>query len=316
MKYNSTTLAKLLSFCPDITSAEVVSITPLKHGGNLIIARVSFGDGAALDTAALPIVHYEGKNWVYTPADWKGWLPATADELDRITWVVNDTDQEAVDYDGQPMPGPFSAEQGDHIRVLCQTRDEAYERLRDLGGDDAPANARISDRDRIEENYYKFTIEKWSSETQAVEVRYGTDTYTIGWIEDPADFTIKCCGLTEKARYREDAEAVAEMMKEAAKYANVTCAVEVTGDNGLYSEEKVKGDENKPVEDFITVYARKKIGSAVCDARRKLCRSARWLAAKAAVPRATLERIECGTENYNIDSLTRVCHALGLELLL
>lgn len=92
-------LRDLLSFQEGLTSVEVLSCTPLADDATLIIARLAFAEDDALTVS---LIHYDGEGWLFTPADWQGWQPSTAEEVGEITWRVNDTDCEGTMIDGLP----------------------------------------------------------------------------------------------------------------------------------------------------------------------------------------------------------------------
>ncbi|MDE6026669.1 MAG: helix-turn-helix domain-containing protein, partial [Muribaculaceae bacterium] len=97
-------LFDLLSFETDLESVKIVSETELGQAGSFIIAQLLYMDGEL----TVPFVHYEGKDWLFTPSDWQGKLPSDASEIDTITWRVDNTEMEGVIFEGLPMLSPWT----------------------------------------------------------------------------------------------------------------------------------------------------------------------------------------------------------------
>ncbi|MDE5807513.1 MAG: hypothetical protein K2H76_05300, partial [Muribaculaceae bacterium] len=97
-------LFDLLSFENDLESVEIVSETELGETASFILARL-FYPGEEL---TVPFIHYEGKDWIFTPSDWQGRLPTDASEIDTIEWRVDNTETEGVIFEGLPLLSPWT----------------------------------------------------------------------------------------------------------------------------------------------------------------------------------------------------------------
>lgn len=100
-------LTGLLDFEEALTTAEIVSEYECAHGAVFVVARLTYNDG---DVITVPFVHYNGAEWIFTPWDWQGVTPETPDEIDSITWRVDNTETEGVIFDGLPMLAPWVGE--------------------------------------------------------------------------------------------------------------------------------------------------------------------------------------------------------------
>ncbi len=99
-------LFDIFRFDEDVESIEITSIENIPGNGEHIIARLHYPDG----DMDLPVIHYAGKDWVFTPLDWQGWLPFKKDEISETKWRVNNTGTEAEMYNGYPVLAPWTDE--------------------------------------------------------------------------------------------------------------------------------------------------------------------------------------------------------------
>lgn len=153
-------LYDLLSFDRNLESVEIESIVEMAHDREFITAILHYPDG----DIRLALIHYKGKDWLFTPNDWQSWMPESIDEIGEIKWRVNDTTQTAVIYEGQPVLPPFAAdpevirnEARERIgRELREAREEAGLTLRQLAEKTDIAFNHIG---RIERGKYNVTID-------------------------------------------------------------------------------------------------------------------------------------------------------------
>jgi len=97
-------LYNLLSFVENLDSVEILSEIECNYNATFIVAMLTYDDNS---TMTIPFIHYEGEDWIFTPYDWQGFLPYSTDEIGQITWRVNDTEHEAIIFDGLPMLAPW-----------------------------------------------------------------------------------------------------------------------------------------------------------------------------------------------------------------
>lgn len=111
-------LLDLLSFEENLQSVTINSEKELNDNATFIVATLHFNDG--LDVAetemTVPFVHYAGQDWIFTPWDWQGWLPETPEDVDRIEWCVDDSDVQALMFNGLPMLAPWVPDPHDFNR--------------------------------------------------------------------------------------------------------------------------------------------------------------------------------------------------------
>lgn len=99
---NAKELSKMLrEFERGIESVSIVNEFELEHGATLIISEINGKFG----TMRLPIIHYEGKDWLMTPCDWQDDRLAdiTPDTIDTVDWRVDGSEIEAIIFEGLPM---------------------------------------------------------------------------------------------------------------------------------------------------------------------------------------------------------------------
>ncbi len=85
-----------------LKSAEITRQTELNDGASFTIVDLAIDDKYGERTITIPVIHYEGEDFIFTPWDWQSWWPETPDEIDQVTWRVNATGQEAVMMNGLP----------------------------------------------------------------------------------------------------------------------------------------------------------------------------------------------------------------------
>lgn len=100
-------LFSLLDFEPELEDVEILFQEPLRHNATFILARLKFPKD---DIMTVPVVHYEGCDWIFTPWDWQSILPTTPDGIDTIKWRVDNTEQEGLIFDDLPMLAPWVGE--------------------------------------------------------------------------------------------------------------------------------------------------------------------------------------------------------------
>ena len=163
-------LFELLCFEEGLESVEIVSQQRVGKdmGVNAVFVRAKliFPEGmevALSEPRIVPFVWYEGTNWIFTPWDWQGELPVTAEDIDRINWRVNDTSNEGLIFNGLPMLSPLAPEPkapvSERVSVGRQVR-EARERaglsIRELAESSGLGHGHIV---RIEAGRYNVTVD-------------------------------------------------------------------------------------------------------------------------------------------------------------
>lgn len=71
MKMNTNNILNALCDVKGLKSAEIMEETEVKDGATFAIVNLDI-DG---DTWTIPVVHYEGEDFIFTPWDWQGWMP-------------------------------------------------------------------------------------------------------------------------------------------------------------------------------------------------------------------------------------------------
>lgn len=100
-------LIELLDFVPNLKSVNINSQSQLGHDALFVVAELTCSDG----DMAVPFVYYAGQDWIFTPYDWQGWLPSTAEDIAETRWRVDDTEVMAVIYDGLPKLAPWASDE-------------------------------------------------------------------------------------------------------------------------------------------------------------------------------------------------------------
>lgn len=101
-------LRDLLDFEEPLESVEIIKEYECPSTATFIVARLQYPDGA---TMTVPFVHFAGEDWLFTPCDWQSWTPTTPEDIDKITWRVDDTETEGVMFMGLPRLLPMVPEE-------------------------------------------------------------------------------------------------------------------------------------------------------------------------------------------------------------
>lgn len=129
-------LLSLLDFEQDLQTVDIINEEQLENDAYLVVAKLNFRD----DTMTVPFVYYTGKDWIFAPWDWQGWLPSTREEIAEINWRVDDTEIEGVIFNGQPIlatwipeePNPKRATRKRLGLLLKEAREEKGISIRSL----------------------------------------------------------------------------------------------------------------------------------------------------------------------------------------
>lgn len=89
-------LKQLLSFEPDLNSVTILSQRELNDGATYYLLSLDI----AGEEFIIPVVHYDGEDWLFTPRDWQTASPN--DDIESVVWRVNNTAQEGVVLNSQP----------------------------------------------------------------------------------------------------------------------------------------------------------------------------------------------------------------------
>lgn len=170
-------LYDLLSFDGNIESVEIESLVEMAHDGEFITGCLHYPDG----DIRLALIHYKGKDWLFTPNDWQSWMPESIDEIGEIEWRVNDTTQMAIIYDGQPALSPFAAEP----EIICNARERIGNELRKAREEAGLTLRQLAEKTdiafshigRIERGKYNVTLDTLSILAQALGREVGLVKY-------------------------------------------------------------------------------------------------------------------------------------------
>ncbi|WP_298110491.1 hypothetical protein [uncultured Bacteroides sp.] len=92
-------LSKLFSFDSNIQHVEIISDTEVEERAHHIVAKLTLADGTSM---VLPFIWYDGEEWLLTPWDWQSEPSTSINDIDSITWRVNDSEKEATIVNGLP----------------------------------------------------------------------------------------------------------------------------------------------------------------------------------------------------------------------
>lgn len=92
-------LSELISFDKNILFAEILSQNEVEEHAVHVVAKLTLENG---DSMIIPFVWYEGENWIFTPWDWQSSPSTSVEDIDSITWRVNDSEREGVIINGLP----------------------------------------------------------------------------------------------------------------------------------------------------------------------------------------------------------------------
>lgn len=170
-------LFDLLSFETELADVEILRDEELRYDASFIVAKLIYENG---DTMIVPFIHYPGNDWIFTPCDWQGKLPMMADEIDTIDWRVNDTDTEALIFDGLPMLAPW---QPDPEAIKISTRKKIGEQLKAARNAQGLTTRQLAEKcgiaynhiARIEAGRYNVTIDTLSliADALGIELKFG-----------------------------------------------------------------------------------------------------------------------------------------------
>lgn len=155
----------------DLETLTILNAEKLSYGGWFYNCRLIYTDGMMME---VPFVHYEGEDWIFTPCDWQGKLPAFASDIDKIDWRVDDTDTEGIIFEGQPMLAPWAdgiKENTIHLirkdvgKRIADARKNQGLNVRDLAEKCGLSKNHIS---RIETGKYNYTIDTLICVTRAL----------------------------------------------------------------------------------------------------------------------------------------------------
>lgn len=88
----------LFSFKEIPDDFDILEQIKIHDGATFIIVSLRYSD----DTMTVPFVYYEDSDLLFTPCDWQGNLPTTPEEIENISWRVNDSKVEAFILNGLP----------------------------------------------------------------------------------------------------------------------------------------------------------------------------------------------------------------------
>lgn len=107
-------LFDLLDFEDQLDSVEIKSQQEIGQDATFIVAELHYSDS----TMTVPFVFHHGEDWILTPCDWQGLLPEDPEGIGSISWRVNNTDTEAIMFDGVPRLAPWTPDQKDINRMM------------------------------------------------------------------------------------------------------------------------------------------------------------------------------------------------------
>ena len=87
------------SFEAQLISLDIISDTLIEEKVHHIVAELKYNDGIVI---SVPLIWYEGEDFIFTPWDWQDCNPLEADAIEDIRWRVNDTEKEGVMLNGLP----------------------------------------------------------------------------------------------------------------------------------------------------------------------------------------------------------------------
>lgn len=92
-------LSEILSFDSNIQQIEIISDTEVEERAHHIVAKLTLADGTSM---VLPFIWYDSEEWILTPWDWQAEPSTSINDIDSITWRVNDSEKKATIVNGLP----------------------------------------------------------------------------------------------------------------------------------------------------------------------------------------------------------------------
>lgn len=92
-------LSELLSFDSNIHQIEIISDNEVEERAHHIVAKLTLADGTSM---VLPFIWYDSEEWILTPWDWQSEPSTSINDIDSITWRVNDSEKKATIVNGLP----------------------------------------------------------------------------------------------------------------------------------------------------------------------------------------------------------------------
>lgn len=183
------------SFDDDYISLNIEEARTLKHDATLYILDIDYPD----EKMRIPVIHYEGQNWVFTPWDWQS-LPTDLTDIEAIDWRLNNTEEEGIMFDGLPMLAPWVGE----IKDPTEERRAHRKRL-----------GRALKEARKECGYSVLEVEKRTGVSRTIISRTeaGRANTTIDTINTLADCYGYRLELMKEVPYFNSEEAFAEFLK-------------------------------------------------------------------------------------------------------
>lgn len=117
-------LGILTGFEKDLYDVEIIQMWDINDDADFILAKLEYED----DDYTVPIIHIRGKEWVFTPRDWQGYMPTNPDEIEEVQWRVNNTETEGIIIDGMPRIISWNFNQEE---VMLETRERIGRELRE-----------------------------------------------------------------------------------------------------------------------------------------------------------------------------------------
>lgn len=120
----------MLDFEPGIASAKIKH-QEIVNGAEFILTELTLEDGSTMDVA---FVHHPGADWLFTPWDWQGIQPQSAEDIGIIDWRVNATHQKGIIFGGIPRLAPWSDDPKDVTREQRKSIGAKIREARVAGG--------------------------------------------------------------------------------------------------------------------------------------------------------------------------------------
>jgi DNA-binding XRE family transcriptional regulator len=164
-------LTNLLGFEPGIYDVKIIKTFAINDEADFIVAELMFED----DEMVVSFIHYRGKEWLFTPQDWQGYMPESPDEIGEIKWRVNNTEQEGILFNGVPRLAPWENDPaittrktiGAAIREARESQGLSVRQLADKCG--IGKNLII----RIEQAKYNYNIDTLTKIAEALGFKIG-----------------------------------------------------------------------------------------------------------------------------------------------
>lgn len=86
------------TFEENLIAVRILSDTEVEEKAHHIVAELKYKD----IVITIPLIWYEGEDYIFTPWDWRDYNPLEADAIEDIQWRLNGTEKSCIILNGLP----------------------------------------------------------------------------------------------------------------------------------------------------------------------------------------------------------------------